>query len=373
MLYHIALALLGALAFVTFNDVLTRIGAGNLRPEAGFFRTFKTPAVTPNFTASTDFASTIRLPNGVIRGFYIDIRGTLTGTITTVNAEGLARMVSLIEIVLPRPDNRSFRIRAPMRDLYVLSKLFGVTPRVLWPTSASAAYLRFFLPLEIPRNVANPHRWGIDTRELNGPMQVSGTWGTAAAYGQTSTGFTAGALRISPLIELGVKRNLPRAALVIHENRVDVDAAAKFDHELVTGEMDGLHGILWRTFDSSATGDADRPDGLITALKVETPGSLVLFDDFFDTAKVQMQEYFGIDQAELTQAAPHGYLGYGYSVFNRELVPNRYVSPQGIALEIDAVTAQLTGITDVVAASGDRVHAIAVGIQQNIVAQERAG
>ncbi len=325
----------------------------------------------PAFTANGTFRLEISPPSGILDNIQFFVRGKHTTNITTAQIEGAVNTFASMQITFPRLNVPNIIWNVLPRDLVWINALMqGQRPANLNPTASAAVHKDSFrIPLALPRHLTRfPQIWGLDTRELAGPIIVEGQYGPVTSIGTGSTAITQDT-SVSICVRKRRPGITPTLVLAATQNRLgNTDDARNGPTNISTGNIQALWGLFLRQHDNSAQA-AQRVDGLVTRYTIDHSQEEILADDFFSIAKRRTGEFFQFAAADLPA-------GINFEVFapSGELddMPVM-VGGRRLALTHDSVEQTPDDVTNVTPAANDAVYAIPVGVQLTAAGQAAFG
>lgn len=322
------------------------------------------PVTPTGFTANGTFSAELPVTHGVIKGYGFKIRFTTVGS-TAVFQDAPERVVSHVRVSFPRIGLRAYESEGPLRYLRLVGEYLNhYAPRRNATGAATDQYSTVRVPFE-PAHVQSEHLFGIDARELSGPVKIEGRYGALADYGTGTTALNG--FELIPMLLIDDEAvAAPRAVLLPVHTRIPFNQNTKQSNiRLERANLDGLFAVLLFTEDSSVPA-ADRINGLVTDVKLSHLGVSIAEGEFFSLQEEGFR-YFNIDPDQRDAAVPAGLAGTCALIANRELAVASYpdLMSADLVLMLDPVRAPAIPVTNVDPAAGDQVHAMVLGIQGN--------
>lgn len=368
------------LAFAGYRELVARPEGGSRSVfECGALKVLGRGTASPTYAADTDFTVEIPLKRGIAKRIIFDWRGTTTGTVTTVRDDAPGTLITSIQAEFPKREGGSYAIKPiAFRDLRLTADwLNGRAPR----RSASAAAAAMYETVDLPLYAAVPGRepgfdQGIDIDEIGGEqgtkLLIAGRYGPATDFGAGATGFTSGTLRVIVLGDVNEPHDVPRWALLPASKKILTNNGdTKYEEVLNKGDLHLAFALMLRAHDFSGIPN-DRINGLFAKFTVEHPDFDVAWADYWMHSQERALALFRIANGDAFAAKPAGLDGTTLLVFNEDLYLGMFPRLPGadLKIELDAETAELTGITGVTPAASDFCQATLLGLQGNRKALE---
>jgi len=316
--------------------------------------------VVPAFTENTPFKLDVVPEDGILTFIQFRINGAHVGNISVAQDDGEVNVISDFRVLVKRKGMPDLEWNWLPRDLKWLTAMFeGNLPSFANPTSSTQVhhgdFRVYFKPPE--RLILEPEKWGIDTKDLAGPIKISGRWGVAADIGVSATVVTS-TLSVVTCTERRKFRRPPEWALAAENNQLTVDSAAKFGPKQVpTASFDALWMTFMRQFDSSTT--IDRVDGLIDNVQLKHTQEGELVNETFSGIKKRTFSQFGLANADVPTGIAMVNHNPGGDVGEMPVMS----AGNELQVRVDARNAPPTEFTNVAPGTGDQVFFQALGVQ----------
>ncbi len=334
----------------------------------GQCRTKDVGELDPRFAIGGTARLEIAPPSGVIKYLKFKISGDHTTNITTGQTDGQVNIFSNFQVTFPRLGLPPVIWDFLPRDMIHFSAfLQGQRPVNANPTATTAAHHdSWIMPLSLPRHLTrNPEIWGLDTRELAGPIIVEATYAAATSIGTGATAITNRTL-VTVCTESRTPIT-PSLVLAGVQQRVTHDTDGRNGPTTIgVGNLEALWGLFIRHNDNSDQAD-QRQDGLITRHIIDHSRDGILSDEHFIITKARTGEFFSFAAADLPS-------GIAFPIFAptgdlRDMPV--MVGGQTLKVIHDSAEVLLDEVTDITVAAGDSIYYNPVGIQLTSAAVRR--
>ncbi len=319
----------------------------------------------PAFTADSPTRSEISPPDGILKRLDFYFTGTHT-TDMSAQEDGESNIFTSFRVTLPRKRLPNVIFDLLPRDAKWLTAILeGSLAEHLNPTGTGLAHQgRFSLFLAPPRRLTGrlDQDYGLDTRELSGPIIVEAQYGGVASIGAASTAIV-NATRISLCVE-DRTATAPAFILSYNQNRVDHISDARLGPTtLGTSNQERLAGIFLRQHDDTGTA-TERVDGLITRFTFRHRG-LDIQNELYMALKQRTIQEFNMDRTDYPN-------GIALPMFAPNWNPAEMLDLEGgntMKVIHDSIEAAPDGVTNITPASGDAIYNIMLGIQLSAAAR----
>lgn len=322
------------------------------------------PAGQLPITLSQQETLQLARPDGSLIGIQFVAEGSVTGgSLAAADDDAVFKLISFVEIEIPTVVGNVV-VRATGRDLMLLARYQHSIFENTIPTSAAAFNDGFILWLGWPEDyIQGDHPWGLSRDAIIGPINVRITYAASTEYNANCTGVTSGYVYLSYVMD--TERRSGRIALIPNSNSYAVESEQAFTAKPVNFAPGcvGALGVLLRQEDTSAA--ADRVDGLVTQARIVHSSGVILWEENLFVGRMLGLQWAKVDRTFATAATPQGLDGSVLAIFNRRLMRDSYWpigQAASISLEFDSAATVRNGQTNVTPASGDKLHALALGI-----------
>jgi len=318
----------------------------------------------PNFVANQPTRAIIVPPDGILKRLDFYFTGDHT-TDMSAQEDGESNIFSSFRVTVPRKRLPNIVHDILPRDSKWLTAILeGSLSEHLNPTGTTLDHQgRFSIFYAPPRRLTPLYRdYGIDTRDLSGPIIIEALYNGVASIGASSTAIT-NETRISACVEERTSI-APSFVLAYQQNRLDHTSDARLGPEtLGTANLERLAAIFLRQHDDSGT-TTERVDGLITRFIARFQGTDI-HDELFQALKQRTAQFFQFDRADYPD-------GIGIQLFAEDWNPAEMLplkTGNDIKLIHDSVEALPDTVTNITPASGDAIYAITMGVQLTAAAR----
>ncbi len=307
------------------------------------------------------FSAEITVEDGILQSLEFVTDGDHDTLITDDGQDGEVDIIASLTVRIPRKNMPEAQWNWRPRDLKHLNHfLSGTLPtRGIVLADLGAHFGKFTVPLVLPDHLTlSPEEWGLDTREIDGPILVNGRYGVPADLGVGAT-----AVRNNTNIVACVReRNeelAPSVFLVGNSQRVAHESAGSLGPATIsTGVIEHLYALYLRVMDESAEPDG-RTNSMITKFETRHTFEGDLDQQTWQQLVKQSQQAFGIPAAELPDGVAIQLFAEGgqledMPVMSGQTLRIRHNSEEAISNEFSP---------RITIATGDHFFANALGVQ----------
>lgn len=247
------------------------------------------------------FALEVPVPAGVLERLDFTTDGTHVTLIGNSGEDGEVDVIQSLRVQIPRVNMPDAEWNWRPRDLKLLNQqLQGTLPsRNITLADGGAFNGRFSIPFVLPDHLAqSPEEYGLDSRDIDGPILVTGRYGvptdlgTLATVVDMTTDVVACVRDFNRFVE-------PSVFLVGASQRVAHGETGDLGPTTIsTGTIESLYALYLRIMDESAEPDG-RTNSLITRFEFRHSFEGILNDGNWQHILRASQEFFGIPSAEV--------------------------------------------------------------------------
>ena len=311
------------------------------------------------------------VPDGILQRLDLVTDGTHVTLISNDAQDGEVDIIQNLRVQIPRKNMPGAEWNWRPRDLKHLNHLFSRTlpTRGITLADGGAHFGKFSVPFVLPDHLAqSPEEYGLDTREIDGPILITGRFGVPADLG---VGATAVANRTS-VVACVRDRNedlAPSVFLVGNSQRIAHESAGSLGPATVsTGVIEFLYALYLRVMDDSAEPDG-RTNNMVTRFTTRHSFDDVLNDESWQHLIKATQETFGVPAAEVPVGVAMQLFAEGgqledMPVMSGQTLLIRHNSEEAISNEFSP---------RVTITTGDHFFANALGVQLTEAGALRAG
>ena len=247
------------------------------------------------------FSAEVTVPDGILQRLDFVTDGTHATLITNDGEDGAVDIIDSLRVRIPRKNMPEAEWNWRARDLKHLNHVFSRTlpTRGITLADGGAHFAKFAVPLVLPDHLAqSPEEYGLDTREIDGPILISGRYGVPADLG---VGATVVANQTS-IVACVRDRNVdlaPSVFLVGNSQRIAHESAGSLGPSTIsTGVIEFLYALFLRVMDDSAEPDG-RTNSMVTRFTTRHSFEGILNDESWQHLIKSTQETFGVPAAEV--------------------------------------------------------------------------